>query len=133
MVIYSDWGLMISSINNPTKSSESVSVHCEINKIVRVDLDEKLIYNTITFWFFSFLCATSGFSNSTVSAFIHFKSQPTFFSPLIWTVESLYIQGNKTEIWVRLTILRVNFHLFLWTENQMWGNIWVICSTSPQP
>lgn len=42
MVIYSDPGLITSSIKNPTKSSESVSVHCERNMIVHLDLDEKL-------------------------------------------------------------------------------------------
>lgn len=73
IVFYSGPGSISSSIKNPTKSSDSVSVRKK--------------YYCLSGW-----------------------------EALTWTIESFYIQGNRTEIWVRLTILRTNFNPFLWTE-----------------
>lgn len=64
--------------------------------------------------------------------FAHLENKTILFL-WIWITVSLYIQGNRTEIWVHLTILRIKLNQLLWTKNQRWGNIWVICSTSPQP
>lgn len=121
-------GLMDSSFKNPAKSSESASVSCPPGP----GWDAVKHCFPISFSFLSFQCANSASCNSTTSVFILFKNKTIFFL-LIWTVESLYIQRNGTEIWIHLTILRINFIQFLWTENQRWGNAWIISFTSPQP
>lgn len=66
-------------------------MHCERNTIVHLDLDEKLQDAAVPS-----PSDSSVSCNNAVSVFVHFKDKTTFFL-LICTIESVYIQGNKTE------------------------------------
>lgn len=92
--------------------SQCIVKEIELPTWIQMRSCKNLMYSATTFWPFSFLCATSGSCNNTPSVFVYFQNQPTFFL-IIWIVESLYIQENKAEVWIHLTILTVNFILFL--------------------